>query len=324
MALMGSALYGSALAAPNGNDITHLATVTVSLVFANNDTYAPGPVFPMVWAIHNLHTAALSCAMTIEYHLYNLDDPNATDRDWVEVHILFLDEYAIDPIYNNASLPPDQRRSNPFFLTTISTNLNTSAPAARYSLSWTLSAIACYPGMRTIDGDRHYLFEQIRSTKFTITPSSGNNGEGKNPLDLSPTQSNSTCHNWTSFAFAVTEALPIPADDVDTREMQLGRSLCAVIPDPAPGYNQFGEPLRGGIKRPIPTTTGVPRATVTVSGDPCLGVMDEKAASSVSAAVTRLGCEKGVMTEGCDAAAAPTGGSGGGGKGGVGRRRMLV
>ncbi|KAL1835477.1 hypothetical protein VTJ49DRAFT_6636 [Mycothermus thermophilus] len=305
-ALLGSALYGSAARA---DDITYPVTVSASLVFPHNDTYAPGPMFPMVWAIHNLHAALPSSAMRLHYRITALDEPF---EDWVVYSDFDLERYVTSNGGGGDKLP------NPFYLTTYTPKLNTTATAGRYALFWQLTATSCYPFTEAWqDGVRDRVnwinFSQTQGTHFTIADPSNTTTAvtPKNPMDISADQA-STCANWSALSFAITDTVPVPeADDDEVRKNRPNQTLCAIIPDPTPGIDPWGYPETTTTT----TTSNVPAATTTVPPNPCLGKMDAAAAESLSSKLTSMGCktwlpdQTPLITEGCPApttnAAAP-------------------
>lgn len=103
------------------------ATVEVDLVFPRNDTYAPAPLFPIVFAIQNAQAAA-----GLSFYLgWSIDD----------VH---NDFYGVTSDYRNLQSANYSASGNdPFFIVFYTTLLN--GTEGHFYLQWMLSALSCAP-----------------------------------------------------------------------------------------------------------------------------------------------------------------------------------
>jgi hypothetical protein len=54
--------------------VAYPATVEFDIVFPSNKTYAPAPVFPIVFAVQNLAAAAPAAPIMIQWAIFNMDD----------------------------------------------------------------------------------------------------------------------------------------------------------------------------------------------------------------------------------------------------------
>lgn len=95
-------------------DVLCTTTVELDVVFPRNDTYAPTPIFPVVFAVQNLLAAALSTSLYIEWAVIR------TGEGRVSEGIVKLDRA-------NSS-------SNPHFINLWTPRLSNTVSDSQYSL----------------------------------------------------------------------------------------------------------------------------------------------------------------------------------------------
>jgi hypothetical protein len=285
-ALLALGLSTTAQAAGVPTNLTYPQTVTVALAFPrHNETYRPARMFPMIWAIHNVHASAPSVPMYLKWVIRQLQG-NAPVQEG-RVHVDFFDREIIG-IYNdyfNQSVTPDQQ-PDPFHFSTFTQRLNTTEYAGRWEFAWTLQAERCREATPNKNDTNLALewdyFNRWGVIEFNIA---ADDSSAQDPMDFTLTQA-ATCSNWTSFAFQITDTLPIPEDEYWGLPIPRTRTLCPVVPDATPGVDAWED----DYWNPKPTTTTATVSPTTVVATPCLATMDETAAASVSKHLTSLGC----------------------------------
>jgi hypothetical protein len=191
------------------------ATVEVDLIFPRNDTYAPSPEMPLVFAIQNSETAA---ALNPEFSL----------------HIVRLDHNS--SAGTSVSLRTSQANfssSDPYFVYW-DTNLFNNTEGT-WSLIWDVSTRNC--------SKQHNIFDDLAwpgSTGQTL----GNyvmftTKSGGKPVDLVAATAESTCADTQGFTYNVTDISPyhprheseLLNDDGTPNQ----RNTCAILsPTPPP------------------------------------------------------------------------------------------
>ncbi|KXX80358.1 hypothetical protein MMYC01_203269 [Madurella mycetomatis] len=131
--------------------VAYPATVELDLVFPRNDTYAPAPVFPVVFAVQNLAAAAPSTSLFIDWSVAKPGDP------WLASGTVRLDLAA----WANAT-------ENPYYVALWTEKLSQAESVGTYNLLWMLRFTNC-----TIDLGYNRMTEPAASdvrntTIFTI------------------------------------------------------------------------------------------------------------------------------------------------------------
>ncbi|KAK4157306.1 hypothetical protein C8A00DRAFT_29731 [Chaetomidium leptoderma] len=121
--------------------VTYPVTFEVDLVFPGNDTYAPAPVFPVVFAAQNLAAAWPTTEILLSWSLLDMD------------RRLFEE---------NSTILPNTNSSDPYYINGWTGGLNTTVPAGTYVLEWGISYNDC-PDSRGNTGrfTRDYLIFTI-------------------------------------------------------------------------------------------------------------------------------------------------------------------
>ncbi|KAL2116986.1 hypothetical protein VTJ04DRAFT_9154 [Mycothermus thermophilus] len=292
-ALLGLGLSTTAQAAGVPTNLTYPQTVTVALAFPrHNETYTPSRMFPMIWAIHNIHASAPSVPMILEWEIKQLQGSAPVQEG--SVHVDFFDREIIS-IYNdyfNQSITPDQQ-PDPFHFSTFTQRLNTTEYAGRWEFAWSVRAKRCREAKRSSATANNSDSSTLEWDSFThwgvIEFNIADDNSAQDPMDFTLTQA-STCSNWTSFAFQITDTLPIPKEEDNGLFLANTRTQCAVIPDATPGLDAWEDDYWNAKPTTATATTTVTSSPTTVMATPCLATMDETAAASVSKHLTSLGC----------------------------------
>jgi len=170
------------------------AIVEVDLIFPRNDTYAPTPLMPVVFAIQNPQIA-VPLDLTLEWTVIPIpvDSSNKSGGDGFTYYGT-----------QNSS-------NNPYFGWSSLYNITTSE--GTWVFDWTLSAVNCtqFP----------------RDTYFEGTPIIFTIKNGAKMPDLIPTTGNDTCTGMEGFAFNVTEFSTPPV-------IGGSPSTCAVVASTSP------------------------------------------------------------------------------------------
>ncbi|ERS96165.1 uncharacterized protein SPSK_00054 [Sporothrix schenckii 1099-18] len=196
------------------NAITFPQTVEVDLVFPRNETYAPSPIFPVVFAFQN---PALAPAL----------DPDFSLNLWVNVEhntSIYLNSIDLTAV-NFTSTTAANGTSEPLFVYTYAVNLNTTSngadPVTRYNLVWAFGAGNCSAqeegGPIALGGgfrSKNVIFSIAQSGGAAPDIAGGEVGE---------------CSHLTNMAFNLTDILPVA--DVSKND---GHDTCAVLSDTTP------------------------------------------------------------------------------------------
>ncbi|OIW30766.1 hypothetical protein CONLIGDRAFT_630705 [Coniochaeta ligniaria NRRL 30616] len=198
LALVPAALLWTAQAAAT----TFPATVEVDLVFPRNDTYAPVPLFPIVFAFQNPELAQ-SIDPAFDLQLWNAEYLNATSYG-----------PSLDVRWTNFS------GSGPVYVWTYISQMNTTdgdAPVP-YLLNWDFGAGNCSDngGALSIGGG-------FRDNVIQFTLQRG----AKSP-DLVAASASPSCSDMSHLAFNLTGTLDA------TGAKYYGRNSCAVFSDVQP------------------------------------------------------------------------------------------
>jgi hypothetical protein len=186
MALFTTLLWGlscalSPTAAESTVSVTYPATVEFDVVFPGNKTYAPAPVFPIVFAVQNLAAATPSTLIQIQWTLVKID------------------EYRI---LTDLITMPNTNSSDPYYINLWTSWLNGTASAGAYGLTWEFTYNNCTePGLDAgSDGLRRNFTRG--SFIFTIEPGAQQPDLGAD-LDACPAQ---------NAAIEITGTLPVRWD----------------------------------------------------------------------------------------------------------------
>ncbi|KAK4038346.1 hypothetical protein C8A01DRAFT_17577 [Parachaetomium inaequale] len=127
--LLLAVLYYPTPTVAQGQNITvsYPVTVEFDLVFPRNDTYAPAPVFPVVFAVQNLPEAAVSSSLYLDWYLTRAQGE-------------YLETGRVDFDRVNAS-------SNPYFVVGWTGKINSTESADTYTLLWSFRHPNCSLGM---------------------------------------------------------------------------------------------------------------------------------------------------------------------------------
>jgi hypothetical protein len=110
--------------AQDGNiTVSYPVTVEFDLVFPRNETYAPAPIFPVVFAVQNLPEAAVSSSLYLDWYL------NRAQGEYLETGRVDFDRV-------NAS-------SNPYFVVGWTGKINSTESADTYTLLWSFRHTNC-------------------------------------------------------------------------------------------------------------------------------------------------------------------------------------
>ncbi|KAK3934191.1 hypothetical protein QBC46DRAFT_428586, partial [Diplogelasinospora grovesii] len=184
------------------------ATVEVDVIFPQNDTYAPSPLMPIVFAIQNAHLAG-PLDVNFEWSVYLVDDPDGvSDQRTVDLRGANL---------SNTSL---------YFAYQTTGKLNHTEGA--WSLLWTVSSGNCSGS----GSNRTWAFSGSNLSK-NLYFSTNNSAPAP---DLVAATADNTCANMQAYTFNVTGILDVP----DPSKYD-GHSSCAVVaPGPTPAANPCG------------------------------------------------------------------------------------
>jgi hypothetical protein len=173
MALFITLLWGLSCAlSPTAAEstVTYPATVEFDVVFPANKTYAPAPVFPIVFAVQNLAAATPSTLIQIQWTLIKIN------------------EYRI---HTDLITMPNTNSSDLYYINLWTSWLNGTASAGAYGLSWEFTYNNCTePGLDVgVDTGFEGLTRNFTrgSFEFTIEPGAQQPDLGAD-LDACPAQ----------------------------------------------------------------------------------------------------------------------------------------
>lgn len=194
--------------------VDYPARVEFNVVFPRNETYAPAPIFPIIFAIQNYAAAAVSSTLEIDWSIREY-----VSGRYVTHGIIHMDD--IDPHHNTTA--PD-----PYYAVVWTSQLNATAAPNQYALSWEFSHVSCsgavvaaYPAdFNTTSHGGYYDVFTLATTTNAKQPDVG--------ADLH------TCPGWYSAAFEINGTTPVLQPP--KRSQNDGRDVCAVVSEaPPPG-----------------------------------------------------------------------------------------
>lgn len=185
------------------------ATVEIDLVFPRNDTYAPVPLIPIVFAVQNSRFASL-----IQPYI-QFDFTSNTNLSKVPVSAI------VDLTYANFS------SSDPYYAWNYIAGLN--GIEGQWRLSWSLFTSNCSTSTESILPN---ITTQTQGTDVIIFTTRN----GTQPPDLVAASADSTCASTSeSYTFNLTGTL-----DVWNKDNFNGQNSCAIIPPGTPTANPCG------------------------------------------------------------------------------------
>lgn len=160
--------------------VAYPATVEFDVVFPGNKTYAPAPVFPVVFAVQNLAAAAPSTMIQIQWTLVKIN------------------EYRV---LTDIIIMPNTNSSEPYYVNLWTSWLNGTASAGIYGLTWEFGFNNCTEHGEFDDDGLTRNFTRD-SFIFTIEPGAEEPDVGAD-LDTCPAQ---------NATIEITRTLPIRWD----------------------------------------------------------------------------------------------------------------
>lgn len=191
-------------------------TVELDLTFPRNETYAPSPIFPILWTIQNsLHANPLDIQI-----LYDIANAQTWDGGSGDVLDIGRDK--------NLST------SDPYFLSDFSVDLNTEAT---WMLRYTVLTLLCpKPGSSFMDDEPVSFGDPVQTNALYFTTKK----RAKQP-DLAAAADSDTCAQIPSTTFNITGTM-----DVSGYDFEMDPDSCASIspstPSPAPNPCQVQVP----------------------------------------------------------------------------------
>lgn len=199
------------------------ATMEVDLVFPRNDTYAPSPHMPIVFAIQNAELAApLNPTFFFEFIKYGTNNSVGFNGE--------LDT-------QNANFSS----SDPYFVPASTSRLSNTDAEGTWVLLWDLSTMNCSRDTWSGDVPTRGYRRQSNSVVFTIK-----NGAQLPDLVAATSGDPDTCAKTKGFAFNVTDIVsPYPE----------GRNSCAILsPNPPPATQPCGVKIDAAASSSIAAT----------------------------------------------------------------------
>ncbi|GAB1317945.1 hypothetical protein MFIFM68171_08155 [Madurella fahalii] len=201
---------GFVVAQEHDTSVTYPATIELDLVFPRNDTYAPAPVFPLIFAVQNLAAAAPSTSLFIDWFVAKPGD------QWLASGSVRLDL----AVWANTT-------ENPHFVALWTEKLNQADSAGIYNLLWMLRFTNCTTGPGYYGGAEASSASDVRSTTvFTVR-------EGAQRPDFVDGPDNCPVHGLT---IGITGTMGTDGFDF-TGQDNGHRGACGVISDSPPPAN---------------------------------------------------------------------------------------
>ncbi|WPH04723.1 Hypothetical protein R9X50_00761800 [Acrodontium crateriforme] len=201
--LLWSTVLGSSVA-------TFPATVELDLVFPRNETYAPSPLIPIVFAIQNTQFAA---AVDLGYVTYTILEYNNPDNILLDANTRILHRQNLN-----------FTGSDPYFIYASTTNLSQSE--GTWMLTWGIASTQC--------DNVNEEFGPITGGDFQQNRLLFSTKQGAQQPDLVAATmekaNNGTCDSTQGFAFNITTI-------IDTYPLDTASTACAVVGDPTPTAN---------------------------------------------------------------------------------------
>lgn len=254
----------AAAAAAASSETSLPAVLELDLVFPRNETYAPTPLFPFIFAVQNVNLVD-TLGPLAPIRLWRVDNYNAT----------ITSRKTDFNISQNGNSSSSDNSNNIFF--TYRDIGDALASEGTWVIAWDVRVHNCshhsaeYPDM--IVGDVWGRRVDPKFVIFTIAK------DGKQPDYATPWNKSSNClqpqdQDRVSAAFNVTALLPLSGQSRTTREKFPGQDFCPVLSEDA--------------------DTGP-------ATNPCAAKLDSTGASSISSALVATDCANTIPRASCPA-----------------------